>query len=167
MTHSPSDAALAWARHALGVDASVLSVKSLNVGRGPWLLRVDQAGGTRDVVLRVGGRISTHQIVTGAAALRYAEEHGLAAPRLVATDVDGRVAGAPATLETALPGSSQLPDRVSEPQLRAAGAALAQVHKIPLDPRPELPLRHHPTYPVDGYDLPRSRRWAALYRALP
>jgi aminoglycoside phosphotransferase (APT) family kinase protein len=167
MTHSPSESALAWAGHAIGVDANLLSVKSLNTSRGPWLIRIDQSGCTRDMVLRVGGRISTHQIVTGAAALRHAEEHGLPAPRLLAADLDGRLAGAPATLETALPGSSQLPDRVSVAQLHAAGAALAHVHKIPLEPRPELPLRHHPTYPVDGYDRARSRRWAALYRACP
>ncbi|GAA5026558.1 phosphotransferase enzyme family protein [Actinopolymorpha pittospori] len=167
MTHLPSEAALAWAHRALGADASVHSVESLNVGRGPWLLRVDQSDRTRDVVLRVGGRITTSQIVTGAAALRYAEEHGLPAPRLLATDLDGSVAGAPATLETALPGSSRLPGRVSLAQLHAAGAALARVHRIPLDPRPDLPLRHHSTYPVSGYDRARSRRWAALYRACP
>lgn len=165
MTHLPSQAALSWASRALDIDASALSVESLNVGRGPWLLHVDQPGRTRDVVLRVGGRISTDQIVTGAAALRYAEKHGLPAPRLLAADLDGRTAGAPATLETALPGSSTLPDRVSDAQMRAAGAALARVHAIPLDPRPDLPLRHHPTYPVSGYDRARSRRWAALYRA--
>lgn len=167
MDHSPSEAALAWARRALGADASVLSVKSLNVGRGPWLLHVDQSGRTWDVVLRVGGRISTNQIVTGAAALRHAEERGLPAPRLLAADLDGRVAGAPATLEAALPGTSRLPDRVSVAQLRAAGAALAQVHKVPLDPRPDLPLRHHSTYPIGGYDRARCRRWAALYRGCP
>lgn len=167
MTHSPSEAALAWTRRAFGADASVLSVKSLNVGRGPWLLRVDQSGRTRDVVLRVAGRIWSEQIVTGAAALRYAEEHGLPAPRLLAADLDGHLAGVPATLETALPGSSRLPNRVSVAQLRATGAALARVHKIPLDPRPELPLRHHSTYPISGYDRSRSRHWAALYRTCP
>jgi aminoglycoside phosphotransferase (APT) family kinase protein len=167
MTHLPSQAALDWANRALGDDATVLSVESLNVGRGPYLLRVEQPGRTHDVVLRVAGRISPHQIVAGAAALRHAEEHGLPAPRLLAADLDGRTAGAPATLETALPGSSTLPDQVSEAQLRAAGAALARVHKIPLDPRPDLPLRHHSTYPVTGYDRARCRRWAALYRACP
>lgn len=164
MTHLPSQAALDWANRALGDDATVLSVESLNVGRGPYLLRVEQPARTHDVVLRVAGRISLEQIVTGAAALRHAEEHGLPAPRLLAADLDGRTAGAPATLETALPGSSALPDQVSEAQLRAAGAALARVHKIPLDPRPDLPLRHHSTYPVTGYDRARCRRWAALYR---
>ena len=167
MTYLPSDAALTWASRALGPDASMRSVKCLNVGRGPWLVRVDRGGRTEDVVLRVGGRITTNQIVTGAAALQLAEENGLSAPRLLAADLDGQVAGAPAALETFLPGSSRLPNRVSDTRLRAAGAALAQVHKIPLDPRPELPLRHHSTYPVSGVDRARSRRWAALYRACP
>lgn len=164
MTHQPSQAALTWASRALGAGANVLSVKSLNVGRGPWLLRVEQSGGAQEVVLRVAGGIGREQIVTGAAALRYAEEHRLPAPRLLAADLDGSAAGAPATLETALPGSSTLPERVSVAQLRAAGAALARVHKIPLDPRPDLPLRHRPT---SADDHARNRRWAALYRTYP
>ncbi len=117
-----------------------------------------------NVVLRVAGLIAPEQIVTGAAALRYAEEHALPAPRLLATDLDGRVAGASATLETALPGSSRLPHQVSMAQLRAGGAALARVHRIPLDPRPDLPLRHRP---ISADDHARNRRWAALYRACP
>lgn len=164
MTHLPSQAALAWASRALHPEATVLSVESLNVGRGPWLLNVEEPGHTRNVVLRLGGRISTEQIVTGAAALRYAEEHGLPAPRLLATDLDGHEAGAPATLETALPGSSTLPELVTAAHLRAAGAALARVHKIPLDPRPDLPLRVRPT---SADDRARNRRWAALYQASP
>lgn len=166
MTRSPGQAALAWAHRALGRDASLLSVRSLNVGRGPWLLHFDQRGHSQDAVLRVGdGRVSSDQIVTGAAALRYAEEHGLPAPRLLAADLDGHVAGTPATLETALEGSSQLPERVSVAQLRAVGAALARVHMVPLSPRPELPLRHHPTSPVAGYGRTWNRRWAALYHS--
>jgi aminoglycoside phosphotransferase (APT) family kinase protein len=164
MTHTPSEAALAWVRRALGADASMLSVRSLNVDRGPWLLRVNRSGRRQDVVLRVAGWIGADHIVTGAAALRHAEEYGLPAPRLLAADLDGQTAGSPATLETALAGSSQLPDRVSVAQLRAAGAALARVHKVPLDPRPELPLRHRPT---SADDHARNRRWAALYRTCP
>lgn len=78
MARSPSQAALAWAPRALGWGYGLLSVRSLNVGRGPWLLHFDQRGRARDAVLRVGdGRVSSDQIVTGAAALRCAEEHGL------------------------------------------------------------------------------------------
>lgn len=164
MTHLPDEAAVVWASRALGVDASALSVESLNIGRGPWLLHIGQPGQTPDVVLRVGGRITTNQIVTGAAALRHAEEHGLPAPRLLAADLDGTTAGAPATLETALPGTSALPDRLSVEQMRSAGAAFARVHAISLDPRPDLPLRHRPT---SADDHARNRRWAALYHAYP
>ncbi|GAB3418838.1 phosphotransferase family protein [Flindersiella endophytica] len=164
MTHLPSQAALAWASRALHPDATVLSVESLNVGRGPWLLHVEEPGHTRNVVLRVAGRIGPEQIATGAAALRYAEEHGLPAPRLLAADLDGRTAGVPVTLETALPGSSTLPDHITAAHLRAAGAALARVHKIPLEPRPDLPLRHRPT---SADDHARMRRWGTLYRACP
>lgn len=167
MTYSLSDTALAWARGALGADVKVLSVKSLNVGRGPWLLRVDRSGQTRDVVLRVGGRITTNQIVTGAAALRCAEEHGLPAPRLIASDLDGRVTGTPATLETAVPGSSVSPAQGSPERLRAAGAAIAKVHQVPLAPQRDLPFKVRSLQARGTLDDQEAmvRRWATLYRA--
>jgi aminoglycoside phosphotransferase (APT) family kinase protein len=112
-------------------------------------------------VLRVAGWIQPRQIVTGATALRAAEEYGLPAPRLIAADLEGRVTGVPATLETALPGTRAMPAKASAERLREVGAAIAKVHAIPLDPRPDLPLRVRPR----TYDYALGRRWATLYRA--
>jgi hypothetical protein len=62
-------------------------------------------------------------VITNARALRLAETHGLAGPRLIAADLDGRASGTVATLETFLSGSSDLPPMVSAARLREAGAA--------------------------------------------
>ncbi|WP_242001576.1 aminoglycoside phosphotransferase family protein [Kribbella steppae] len=113
--------------------------------------------GRRDhLVLRsLTPRIDVDLIATGAAALEVAERHGLPAPRLLAKDLDGRAAGAPATLETFVGGSTAWPSAVSIVRLHAAGAALAQVHAIPLEPQPHLPLR---TRPIAVDDFAGDRR---------
>jgi aminoglycoside phosphotransferase (APT) family kinase protein len=160
----PSEAALKWVTDAIGPDAEVLTVQGMHDGSGPWLLRIQHQGRTRAVVLRVARQrdsIGPRLIATGAAALRFAEQRGISAPRLVAADLDGSVAGAPATLETYLPGSSELPTAVSPAQLRSAGAAIATVHAIPLSPRPpDLPYRR---WTMASGDPAGDRRWAALY----
>lgn len=83
-------------------------------------------------------------VATGARALQLADKHGLDAPRLIASDLDGEHNGQPATLETLVPGSSALPPTVSEERLNAAGAAIAKVHAIPLTPEHHLPYRPRP-----------------------
>jgi aminoglycoside phosphotransferase (APT) family kinase protein len=160
----PERPALDWVAGVVGAGSRILAVTDLHDGLGPWWLRVEHGGTTHEVVLRVAGWILPRGIVTGAAALRFAEEQGVSAPRLLAADLGGRKAGKPATLETALPGSSALPGRVSVAQLRAAGAAIARVHAVPLTPRPGLPLRVRPT---SADDRALERRWATLYRAVP
>ena len=165
MSEMPSESVLSWAAEAVGAGARVVAAKVLHEGRtGPWMLQIDHAGGTSDVVLRsvVPGWIGEAAIATGAAALLVAEEHGLAAPRLIASDLDGRATGVVATLETALPGSSALPPRVNAERLRGAGAAIAKVHAVSLEPQPDLPLRTRPTQPDDRA---LEGRWATLYRA--
>lgn len=94
-------------------------------------------------------------IATGAAALEVAERHGLAAPRLLAKDLDGQAAGAPATLETFIDGSTAWPSVASITQFHVAGAALAKIHAVELEPLPHLPFRPRPIA-VD--DFARDRR---------
>lgn len=163
----PSESALRWAASAIGTGAKVLSVESLHGGDAPWLLRIEHEGSTSGTVLRLAGRIFPFQIRTGAVALRVAERHGVSAPRLIASDLDGRGAGVPATLESAIPGTSASPNRASTERLRAIGAAIAKVHKIALDPEPDLPLKirslQAPRVQDDEHAL--VRRWAALYRS--
>ena len=167
MSERPSESVLGWAADAVGAGAKVVAAKGLHEGEGrtgPWWLRIDHGGETSEVVLRVvvPGWIGEDMIATGAAALRFAEERGLAAPRLIAGDLDGREAGAAVTLETALPGSSALLAKVSAERLREAGAAIARVHAVPLQPRQDLPVR---TRPIQVDDHALERRWATLYRA--
>lgn len=166
MDQAPMGPVLAWAARAVGADAKVVAVQSLHEARmGPWRLRIAHGGGTSDVVLRVpsAGWIGEALIATGAAALRVTERHSLAPPPLLASDLDGRATGGvPATLETALPGSSASPAEMSVERLRAAGAALARVHAIPLTPQPDLPLRTRPCQ-VDDHAM--EARWATLNRA--
>jgi aminoglycoside phosphotransferase (APT) family kinase protein len=170
MNTMPPESVLRWVADVVGVGANVVVVKSLHGGFSPWLLRIEHSGSTREVVLRVAGSrgIRPRQIAIGAAALRFAERHGLAAPRLIASDLDGQAAGAVATLETAVPGSSSMPPTVSAERLRAAGAMIARVHAIPLTPQPDLPLKIRSTHADDRVeDRAMERRWAALYQATP
>jgi aminoglycoside phosphotransferase (APT) family kinase protein len=134
---------LQWVAEAVGGEVS--SVRALHGDQGPWRIRVEVRARSEQVVLRsITPRIDAELIGTGAAALEVAERHRLAAPRLLAKDLDGQVAGAPATLETVIAGTTVWPATASAERLRAAGAALAQVHSIALEPLPDLPLRPRP-----------------------
>jgi aminoglycoside phosphotransferase (APT) family kinase protein len=88
-------------------------------------------------------------IATNAAALAVAEQHNLPAPRLLGADLDGRDTGTPATVESAITGTSAWPAECPTDLVRAAGAAIAQLHTIALEPRPELPFRPGPA--VDDF----------------
>lgn len=165
----PSEQVLKWAADAIGTGAKVVAVNSMHDGYSPWLLRIEHAGSTHEVVLRalVAGRaVLPFQIATGAAALRVAEQHGLAAPRLIASDIGGRTAGVAATLETVVHGSSASPATATPERLRVAGAAIARVHKVPLKPQADLPLRIRSLQgPAQLEEWALRRRWAALYQA--
>ncbi|MDG4825312.1 aminoglycoside phosphotransferase family protein [Asanoa sp. WMMD1127] len=124
-------------------------MRSLHGGESPWWI----VGPRFAVVLRSpSSRITPEQVATNAAALTVAEAHGLPAPRLLAAELDD---GAPRTLETVLPGTSTWPTAPSTALFLAAGAAIAQVHAVALDPRPHLPMRPRPIA-VD--DFARDRR---------
>jgi aminoglycoside phosphotransferase (APT) family kinase protein len=140
---------LGWAAQMVGIGASVVEVKGLGAGAGPWRLRIDHDGRASQAVLRVGDTSSRQQLATEAAALRFAEAHRLAAPQLLGIDLDGTAAGVPALLMTALAGSSTIPTIASTARLRALGAAAAALHTVATAPRPDLPLRVRPLADVD------------------
>jgi aminoglycoside phosphotransferase len=140
---------LRWAAQVVGVGASVVDVKELRADAGPWRLRIHQGGTAIQAVLRVGDSSSRQQLATEAAALRLAEAHQLAAPRLLAVDLDGAAAGVPVVLMTALAGSSKIPTIASVARLRGLGAAAAALHTVTTAPRPDLPLRVRPLADVD------------------
>jgi aminoglycoside phosphotransferase (APT) family kinase protein len=157
----PTQQLLAWLEAQLGARAAI---RSLHGGESPWWIDLTAAfsavqrspssrtsavlrspSGRISAVLRSpSSRISPDQIATNAAALTVAERHGLPAPRLLAADLDGREAGTPATLETVVPGTSAWPAEPSAELLRAAGAAIARVHTVVIDPQPRLPFRPRP-----------------------
>jgi aminoglycoside phosphotransferase (APT) family kinase protein len=167
----PPEALLTWAASAFGQDATVASVTGLHDGFSPWRIRIVGPEGTLDAILRTsldpprwpGGPVALQKLATGAAALRVAERHGLAAPRLIACDLDGHQAGQPASLETVLPGTSggEADGAPSAEGWRDAGAAIARVHRVPLEPQEHLPLRGH--VPLRGPQV--QHRWAARYQA--
>ncbi|MEV0717459.1 aminoglycoside phosphotransferase family protein [Asanoa sp. NPDC050611] len=108
------------------------TVRSLHGGESPWW--VDAVSGP--LVLRApSSRISLDQIAVNVAALEVAARHGLPAPRLVA-------ASPGVSLETVVLGTSNWPAALSVSFLRAAGAAVARVHRI--GPQPGLPFRPRP-----------------------
>lgn len=159
MADLPGQAVLTWAAEVVG--AAVLEVVTLHVesGRdsGSFRLRMDADGGFTDLVLKVPvpDWIGPRMVATNARALRLAEEFGLAAPHLVAADLEGVACGTVATLETCLPGSSALPPTVSVSRLRNAGAAFAKVHAFSLAPHQNLRTRQRP---VADDDFASDRR---------
>jgi aminoglycoside phosphotransferase (APT) family kinase protein len=137
-----TESLLAWLEAQLGSRMAVSAIRSLHGGESPWWIDLTAPdGSTFSVVLRSpSSRIGPDQIATNAAALAVAEKHGLPAPRLLAADLDGRAA----SLETVVPGTSTWPTARSTELLRAAGAAIARVHTVVLDPQPQLPFRPRP-----------------------
>jgi aminoglycoside phosphotransferase (APT) family kinase protein len=140
---------LGWAADVMGVGARVVAAEGLRAGRGPWRLRVDRRGRELEAVLRIGDPNSREQLATEAAALAFAEDHGLPAPRLLAVDVDGAAAGRPALLMTVLPGTSKIPTIAPTARLWALGVAAAALHTVATAPHPDLPLRVRPLADVD------------------
>jgi aminoglycoside phosphotransferase (APT) family kinase protein len=141
---------LSWAASQVGAGARPVAIRGLRGGAGPWRLRIDRGGGKAlEAVLRVGDTSSRQLLATEAAALGFAEAHQLAAPRLLAVDLDGAAAGRPALLMTVLAGSSTIPPVASMARLRALGATAATLHTLATKPRPDLPLRTRPLADVD------------------
>ena len=86
---------LGWAAGQVSAGARVVAVKGLRAGAGPWRLRIDHGGTALEAVLRVGDPHSRQRLATEAAALAFADDHRLAAPRLLAVDVTRQPPGGP------------------------------------------------------------------------
>jgi aminoglycoside phosphotransferase (APT) family kinase protein len=156
---------LRWAANQMGAGARAVAVKGLRAGGGPWQLRIDHSGTVLEAVLRVGDTSTRQLLATEAAALALAEDHRLAAPRLLAADLDGAAAGRPALLMTVLAGTSTIPTTASTARLQALGAAAATLHAVATTPRPGLPLRQRPLADVDFAAMRRARGSSPLLEA--
>jgi hypothetical protein len=157
----PSEQVLRWVtgvRGGLRVLSVVNPSRSTHRPSGTFRLRVEGTStGTSDLILKVSVPrwITDGMVITNARALRLAETHGVAAPRLIAADLDGSASGAVATLETCLSGSSDFPPVVSAARLREAGAAIAKVNAVVLESEADLPRRPGPW---DADDRAAARR---------
>ncbi|HXB49360.1 MAG TPA: aminoglycoside phosphotransferase family protein [Streptosporangiaceae bacterium] len=143
---------LSWAACSVAPSARVVSARGMRAGGNPWLLRLADADGTDEVVLKTGDvttDLDRRQLITTVAALELAACHALPAPRLIAADLDGGAAGTMAVLMTVLPGSSQIPRVASAARLRALGAVAGALQRVALAPRPGLELRTRALYDVD------------------
>jgi aminoglycoside phosphotransferase (APT) family kinase protein len=156
---------LRWAASQVGAGARPVAVKGLRAGAGPWRLRIDRGGTVLEAVLRVGDTHSRQLLATEAAALTFAEAHQLAAPRLLAVDLDGAAAGRPALLMTVLAGTSTIPAVASVTRLQALGAAAATLHRVATGPGPDLPLRTRPLADVDFAAMRRATGSSPLLEA--
>src|ERR687884_2108476 len=121
----PSEQVLRWVAGVVG-GTRVVSIenasRSTDRPSGTFRLRVEgTSSGASDLILKlsVPRWITDGMVITNARALRLAETHGLAAPRLIAADLDGRASGTVATLETFLSGSADLPPTASAARLPA------------------------------------------------
>ncbi|MFC7623075.1 aminoglycoside phosphotransferase family protein [Microlunatus sp. GCM10028923] len=163
MSERPDPPVLQWALTAAESTAVIEAVSLQPVTRaaGTFRLRmIDRTGRTpRDFVLKVPvpGEVDASMIGTNARALQVAASHVLSAPELIAADLAGEAAGAPATLETWLPGNSKLPATLHPRLLEQAGAAIATAHLITLSPSPDLPYRPRPVA-VDDFAADRREQ---------
>jgi aminoglycoside phosphotransferase (APT) family kinase protein len=144
----------AWAASATSPFAAVVAVGSLSQGgrNGPWRLRIEDRRGTVEAVLKVEPPTpeAVRRLRTSVAALEVARAHGLAAPRVIAHDLTGELAGRPAVLTTFVAGSSAIVRRISAERLRRLGRVAATLHAVPGTPSTALPRRARS---LDGYDL--------------
>jgi aminoglycoside phosphotransferase (APT) family kinase protein len=163
----PSIDMLRWA--AIAIESSGQAVVSADLSQsgdgGPWLLNIGYGGSTVRAVLRLDDPkdiSAVRRFSTEASATYVATQHELAAPSLLASDLDGSVTGHLAILQTALPGSSRIPIKPDGLRLRALGRALAAVHGVAASPTAALPTRLRPLDGVDFGVLPLPEGSAQL-----
>lgn len=105
----PAARVLSWAAGVVGPGSKVAGITGLREGANPWLLHFDRGANNSWAVLKVGDLASVRQRAAWYRGSRAATRPGtcLAAPRLIAADLDGSVAGAMAMLTTAAAGQQQ------------------------------------------------------------
>lgn len=134
------------------VGAPVTGVRGLRDGGSPWLLEFEGAAPMVLRPARPGDETAYRLLRTEVAVLPLLEELGIAAPRLVAADLEEHRA----VLITVVPGSSAIPAAPVPERLRAMGAFAAGLHAVPFAPRPDLPRRERPIEGVDFVTLHRA-----------
>jgi Ser/Thr protein kinase RdoA (MazF antagonist)/RimJ/RimL family protein N-acetyltransferase len=127
-----TDAARAWVARATGQP--VVAARRLAGASSTAVHGIHLSGGARLVLRRYvwPGFLAAEPLAVQREvdALRYAADHGLAVPEIVAADVSGRDIGdgVPAVLMTWLPGRA-----VGVPDLGDLARAAATIHDVPAD----------------------------------
>ena len=110
---------------------------------------------------RVWGATGREHVRREALACQLLTGSSLPVPRLLATDLDGVVAGGPANLMTWRPGRPRL-DRLGPTAVTALAQLAVEVHRQP------VPVRHRPpTFSFRGStvpEVPEWARWPGLWR---
>jgi aminoglycoside phosphotransferase (APT) family kinase protein len=163
--NQPPDAILEWAASAVSPGAAVVGIDQLRTSSGPWMLRVEHNGIVTEAVLKCGPAVDWRDAYAcEAAALRVAAEHDVPVPALLGSQLDGSGDEPVALLMERLPGATKIPPAATGERHRALGRAAAAIHRIPLQPSSELPLRERHTAWVD---FALWRRWGGRYRSAP
>jgi aminoglycoside phosphotransferase (APT) family kinase protein len=141
---SPSPEALRWVERAVGRGARVAGSTRLVGGITAVVHRVavvDRRGTRQQLVLRRWLDGIEHDeacalVAREAYALEALDGRGIPAPQLLAHDVAGVDAGAPALLMTRVPGRVDLTPRDFDAWLRQMAATLARIHALPIPAAP-------------------------------
>ncbi len=167
----PPALALRWVETAVGPGTRVTSVRRLRGGDSSAVhaVTVERGGVVQPLVLRRFVRADwvarePDIALREAAALRVLEPTQVPAPRLLAVDGDGQVAGVPSVLMTRLPGKTVLIPGDMDRWLQQLAEALPPIHAI----RPtaeDLPWRWEPYNDMTSLQVPpwtkRPREWEA------
>jgi aminoglycoside phosphotransferase (APT) family kinase protein len=154
MDPQPPKPALEWAARSAGRGARVVRARPLPGGgwHANHLLELELPGGRRLTLVlrrwaRPGWEVDDLDMTPAreAAVLERLEHAGLSTPRLVAIDAAGSEAGAPALLETVVPGSPIRRPRDAIAFARALAEPLLAIHAVPVNP------------PVDAASIPYRR----------
>ncbi len=143
--------AIGWVERCLGPGSSVVDASRLGGATGPWLLGVRSQRGTETVVLRDGDPDIANErarFEAEAAALRAAEDLGIAAPRLIGDDLSGADSSRLAILSTYLEGANLIPREATHERLLALGRAAASLCRTPPN-ETGLPVRPRPLSDLD------------------
>jgi aminoglycoside phosphotransferase len=148
-----------WVAQIVAPGAHIVEVRGLRQGGSPWLVRLHHNDQSLQVIVRVGRPENRLQFETESAALELVAAHGIAAPKLLATNL---VSDPPRMLIECLDGSSRIPFETSVPHLRGLGAAAASLNRLQIAPSPALPVRDRPIAGVDFAALRREHSTALL-----
>jgi aminoglycoside phosphotransferase (APT) family kinase protein len=159
----PDASTLRWAANTVGPGAKVAGVRRLRRYGGTWALEIESAGVVTEAVLKCGTSADWRSAYAcEAAALGRAHEHDLPVARVLGVHLDATGDDPVALLMTYIPGSSAVPRVPSVERLRSVGRLAGTLHRIPLTPSSELPIRARHT---PWTDFALWRRLAGRYRA--